>query len=87
MAQVSFAEIASSELNQWPVKDGQIIVLTDTGEMYRDIGDTRLALCTPLGIVSSLPLAPISGRLYLLTSDYTLHIYMNGSWQSVGIHT
>lgn len=86
MLNVSFAEVASSGLDNLPIVDGQIIVTKDTGEVYRDIGDTRLPLCVPLAIVSSLPLAPISGRLYLLTTDYTLHIFHNGDWRDVGIH-
>ena len=86
MSMVSFAEVASSELDALPIVDGQIAVTKDTGEVYRDIGNPRLQLRVPLAIVSSLPLAPITGRLYLLTTDYTLHIYHDGDWRDVGIH-
>lgn len=86
MAMVNFAQVASSELDQLPIIDGQVTVTTDTGEVFRDIGSSRLPLCVPLAIVSSLPLAPITGRLYLLTTDYTLHIYHNGGWRDVGIY-
>ena len=54
MANLSLREVAQSQLDQAPVIDGQLIVCTDTGSTYRDIGTRRIKISKDLEIVSSL---------------------------------
>jgi hypothetical protein len=41
MAHESLREVVQSQLDHAPVIDGQLIVCTDTGSTYRDIGARR----------------------------------------------
>ena len=81
MANLSLREVAQSQLDQAPVIDGQLIVCTDTGSTYRDIGTRRIQISKDLEIVSSLPLAPLSNKIYYLRPD-SLYVY-----EPIKIHT
>lgn len=79
MANLSLREVAQSQLDQAPVIDGQLIVCTDTGSTYRDIGTRRIQISKDLEIVSSLPLAPLSNKIYYLRPD-SLYVYSGDDW-------
>lgn len=79
MANLSLREVAQSQLDQAPVIDGQLIVCTDTGSTYRDIGTRRIQISKDLEIVSSLPLAPLSNKIYYLRPD-SLYVYSGDGW-------
>ncbi len=79
MANLSLREVAQSQLDLTPVIDGQLIVCTDTGSTYRDIGTNRIQISKDLEIVSSLPLAPLSNKIYFLRPD-SLYVYSGGDW-------
>lgn len=79
MAKLSLREVVQSQLNKTPVIDGQLIVCTDTGSTYRDIGTKRIQISKDLEIVSSLPLAPLSDKIYYLRPD-KLYSYVGGDW-------
>lgn len=79
MANLSLREVAQSQLDQAPVIDGQLIVCTDTGSTYRDIGTKRIQISKDLEIVSSLPLAPLSNKIYYLRPD-SLYMYDGNDW-------
>ena len=79
MANLSLREVAQSQLDQAPVIDGQLIVCTDTGSTYRDIGTRRIQISKDLEIVSSLPLAPLSNKIYCLRPD-SLYVYSGDDW-------
>ena len=79
MANLSLREVAQSQLDLTPVIDGQLIVCTDTGSTYRDIGTTRIQISKDLEIVSSLPLAPLSNKIYYLRPD-SLYVYSGDDW-------
>ena len=79
MANLSLREVAQSQLDQAPVIDGQLIVCTDTGSTYRDIGTKRIQISKDLEIVSSLPLAPLSNKIYYLRPD-SLYVYSGDDW-------
>ena len=79
MANLSLREVAQSQLDLTPVIDGQLIVCTDTGSTYRDIGTNRIQISKDLEIVSSLPLAPLSNKIYFLRPD-SLYVYSGDDW-------
>lgn len=77
MANLSLYEVLQSQLSEVPVVDGRLVVCTDTGNLYRDTASSRILLGSNVTQVSSLPLAPIVGRLYFVSPDQ-LYVY-NGS--------
>lgn len=77
MANLSLFEVTQSQLSQVAVKDGQLIVCTDTGNFYRDLSDRRIILGSSIEKVNALPLAPLSNKVYLLLSDQSLWYYEN----------
>lgn len=79
MANLSLREVAQSQLDLTPIIDGQLIVCTDTGSTYRDIGTNRIQISKDLEIVGSLPLAPLSNKIYFLRPD-SLYVYSGGDW-------
>ena len=79
MANLSLFEVTQSQLNSVPVTNGQLVVCTDTGNFYRDLDGTRIALGNSVEKTTSLPLAPISDKVYLLTTNHTLW-YFNTEW-------
>lgn len=75
MATLSLCEVKQSQLSQTPIISGQLICCVDTGNFYRDINNTvRIPLGNDIIFVTSLPLAPISGKIYLLKPN-KLYIY------------
>ena len=81
MANLFLYEVAQSQLSDVDIVDGQIIVCTDTGNVYRDLTDSRIPLGSGITAVTSLPLAPISDKLYLLKPN-KLYVY-DGAWQQI----
>lgn len=81
MANLFLYEVAQSQLSKVDIVDGQIIVCTDTGNVYRDLTDSRIPLGSGITAVTSLPLAPISDKLYLLKPN-KLYVY-DGAWQQI----
>lgn len=79
MAKLSLREVVQSQLDKTPIIDGQLIICTDTGSTYRDIGTKRIQISKDLEIVSSLPLAPLSDKIYYLRPD-KLYSYVGGDW-------
>lgn len=82
MANLSLFEVTQSQLNSVPIANGQLIVCTDTGNFYRDLENTRIALGNSVEKVTSLPLAPIIDKIYLLTTSHSLW-YFNNEWIQV----
>lgn len=78
MSQLSLIEVAQSQLAGTPVVDGQIVCCLDTGNFYRDTANNRVHMGHEIEVVSSLPLAPITNKIYLLLPD-ELYWY-NGDW-------
>lgn len=79
MVTLSLREISQSQLSQTPVIPGQLICCTDTGNFYKDnTGNSRTSLGSSVIYVESLPLAPLSEKIYLLKPD-KLYLY-DGDW-------
>lgn len=78
MAKLSLREISQSQLSLVPITSGQLICCTDTGNFYKDTDGIRIALGSSIIYVDSLPLAPLSEKIYLLKPD-KLYLY-DGDW-------
>lgn len=79
MVTLSLREISQSQLSQIPIIAGQLICCTDTGNFYKDnSGNSRTSLGSSVIYVESLPLAPISEKIYLVKPD-KLYLY-DGDW-------
>lgn len=79
MATLSLREITQSQLSQTPIVPGQLICCTDTGNFYKDnTGNSRVELGSSVIYVESLPLAPLSEKIYLLKPD-RFYLY-DGDW-------
>lgn len=79
MVTLSLREISQSQLSQTPIIPGQLICCSDTGNFYKDnTNGTRSSLGSSIIYVNSLPLAPISEKIYLLKPD-KLYLY-DGDW-------
>lgn len=79
MATLSLREISQSQLSQTPIIPGQLICCTDTGNFYKDnTENSRISLGSSVIYVNSLPLAPLSEKIYLLKPD-KLYLY-DGDW-------
>lgn len=85
MANLQLFEVTQSQLNSVPITDGQLIVCTDTGNFYRDLKSSRIALGNSIQKVTSLPLAPIADKVYLLTTSNQLW-YFNNEWIQLTNH-
>lgn len=79
MANLILREINQSQLDATPVLDGQLVVCLDTGNTYRDTTDSRTHIGSDLEVVSTLPLAPLSEKIYLLKPN-KLYVYLSGAW-------
>lgn len=67
MVTLSLREISQSQLSQTPIIPGQLVCCTDTGNFYKDnLDNTRTTLGSSVIYVASLPIAPISGKIYLV---------------------
>lgn len=74
----------SAKLASVAVVDGQIIAVTDTGELYVDRTGARqkysdIVIDTYQHIISTL--APYTGKLYFAYDTHQLLQYSDGSWQ------
>lgn len=79
MALLSLCEINQSQLSQTPIISGQLVCCTDTGNFYKDnANNTRTPLGTDIICVTSLPLAPLSEKIYLLKPN-KLYLF-DGEW-------
>ena len=81
MSKISLMEITESQLASTPIVNGQIIVTSDTQNIYRDFTNLRIPVGKDLIICNDLPLAPISGKLYLVLPN-SLYYYntTSSSW-------
>lgn len=82
MANLSLREITQSQLDATPVVDGQLVLCTDTGNIYRDTSNGRLRTGQDIKFVAELPLAPISGKIYALHTG-EMWLYEGGDWTSL----
>lgn len=82
MAKLSLREITQSQLDATPIVDGQLVLCTDTGNMYRDTANIRVRTGQDIEFVAELPLAPISGKIYALHNG-EMWAYENGNWTSL----
>lgn len=82
MANLSLREITQSQLDATPVVDGQLVLCTDTGNIYRDTSNGRLRTGQDIEFVAELPLAPISGKIYALHTG-EMWAYEGGNWTSL----
>lgn len=78
MVTLSLREISQSQLSQTPIVPGQLVCCTDTGNFYKDNAGSRTSLGASVIYVDSLPLAPLSEKIYLLKPD-KLYLY-DGDW-------
>lgn len=78
MINLSLAQCAKTNLSNVPITDGQIVFCTDTGEFYRDVSSTRVPMALIVDSVSSLPLAPITYKLYFVSPD--LYVFNGEDW-------
>lgn len=81
MAKLSLYEVNQAQLEQIPKIDGQLIVISDTGSIYRDIVVNgvvnRILIGNDIIAVDELPLAPISNKIYYLKPN-KLYTYNSG---------
>lgn len=82
MAKLSLFQVTRSQLDSVPVTNGQLVVSTDTGEAFLDWDNNRISLGSSLAVVSSLPLAPVSMKLYLVEGN-KLYVYDGNNWQNI----
>lgn len=78
MSKLSLLEINQSQLDKTPVIDGQLIVCLDTGNTYRDSSVAHVKIGNDLEVVSELPLAPLTNKIYFLKPD-KLYISSGGN--------
>lgn len=82
MAKLSLQEIKQSQLSAAPIVDGQLVFCTDTGNLYRDVGEIRVQAGHDIEVVGELPLAPINGKVYTLRSG-EMWLYEGGDWTAL----
>ena len=82
MANLSLLECLDSQVDNQPIVNGQLVCCIDSGRFFRDTADERIPLGNSILSVSSLPIAPISNKLYLLRPS-TLYFYNGNDWISV----
>lgn len=85
-----FAHIytTENELNSVAVKNGQIILCTDSGKLYIDHVSTRIGISDIIQVenYNALPLAPLD-KLYLTRDNGKLYIYVNDRWSLISLDT
>lgn len=77
---LSLYQGSQSEIENSPLVEGSLSVATDSGNFYYGGADGRILLGSSVTTVSSLPLAPITNRLYLCKGKLWL---WNGDWLCV----
>lgn len=75
MAKLALFEIKQSQLEQLPLVEGQLIVVSDTGNMYKDTANGRITIGNNVILVDELPLVPILDKIYSIKN--LLYIYDN----------
>lgn len=84
---VQFSRCTSSNLNNVPVIDGQIVFVKDTNEQYLDTDSARSKI-TDLVFVPDLEKLykisnPLSNKLYYVVAENLIEFYCNGKWQAI----
>lgn len=85
-----FAHIytTENELNSVAVKNGQIILCTDSGKLYIDHVSTRIGISDIIQVENydALPLAPLD-KFYLTRDNGKIYIYVNDRWSLISLDT
>lgn len=73
-----------SHLGDVPVKNGQIILCTDSEKLYIDHGTTRVSTSDVVQVDNqeALPLAPLD-KLYITKDTGDIFFYINGAWEKI----
>lgn len=81
-----FSHIYTTEahLGDVPVKNGQIILCTDSEQLYIDHGTTRVSTSDVIQVENqeALPLAPLD-KLYITKDTGDIFFYINGAWEKI----
>ena len=80
---INFYDIPRSELDSKPFEEEALYCCNDTGEIFLDSKASRVRIQISSGIImcaSSLPLAPIPNKLYIVVKTGTIHAYIDDSW-------
>ena len=81
-----FSHIYTTEahLGDVPVKNGQIILCTDSEKLYIDHGTTRVSTSDVIQVENqeALPLAPLD-KLYITKDTGDIFFYINGAWEKI----
>ena len=81
-----FSHIYTTEaqLGDVPVKNGQIILCTDSEKLYIDHGTTRVSTSDVVQVDNqeALPLAPLD-KLYITKDTGDIFFYINGAWEKI----
>lgn len=81
-----FSHIYTTEahLGDVPVKNGQIILCTDSEKLYIDHGTSRISTSDVVQVENqeALPLAPLD-KLYITQDTGDIFFYLNGEWKKL----
>lgn len=81
-----FSHIYTTEahLGDVPIKNGQIILCTDSEKLYIDHGTTRVSTSDVVQVDNqeALPLAPLD-KLYITKDTGDIFFYINGAWEKI----
>lgn len=80
---INFYDIPRSELDSKPFEEEALYCCNDTGEIFLDSKASGTRIQISSGIImcaSSLPLAPIPNKLYIVVKTGTIHAYINDAW-------
>lgn len=80
---IIFYDIPRSELDSKPFEEEALYCCNDTGEIFLDSKASGARIQISSGIImcaSSLPLAPIPNKLYIVVKTGTIHAYINDAW-------
>lgn len=82
---IAYYDITESNLNSKSFEAEAIYFCNDTGRIFLDsiVTESRIRISNEIVIVStpgSLPLAPITDRIYFVLSDTSIRMYHGGEW-------
>lgn len=80
---INFYDIPRSELDSKAFEEEALYCCNDTGEIFLDSKAAGARIQISSGIImcaSSLPLAPIPNKLYIVVKTGTIHAYINDAW-------
>ena len=81
-----FSHVYTTEasLSKVPVKNGQIILCTDSEKLYIDHGTTRVSTSDVVQVENqeALPLAPLD-KLYITKDTCDVYFYINDEWKKI----